>query len=303
MKKDATPIWGLLLIGIGVVFALRSLGIFHGLNFWFWISLVVIIPCFIRLFTGRENKTGYLMGIAFGIFLMLNSLHVISFGMLIPLFIAAVFVVAGINLLIKRDQKQKDDIHYTSQQEADTTFDGNETYWQQQSAENRGTQADYIVEHGNSKNTQSTGFVFGSSQTGGQENASFTGSYQEQSSYNSSDRGDGYTAYTAVLSGRDINFNNEVFHGVMLSAVLGGIDLDLRHAIFTKNVTIDVKAILGGVDIIVPRNVKVVVNCTPILGSMEDKTISPNPNSSGTVNCPTIYVNATCVLGGVEIKY
>lgn len=310
MKKDATPLWGLLLIGIGVVFALRSLGIFHGLNFWFWISLIIIIPSFIRLFTGRGNRIGHFMGIAFGFFLMMYSLDVISFGMLFPLMVAAVFVVSGFGLLTRGNSKQEDPFQYQQQWDQNTSANqnftnqnsANQTYWEQARTDYKEGEAEYVVE-GEAQRSGQHGFVFGNSNN--QEQArQYSSQWESQrDSYQDFHRGSGYTAYTAVLSGRDINFNNEVFDGVMLSAVLGGIDLDLRYAIITKDVTIDIKAILGGVDIIVPRNVKVVVHGSPILGSVEDKTISPNPNSSGMLNCPTIYVNATCVLGGIEVKY
>ena len=85
----------------------------------------------------------------------------------------------------------------------------------------------------------------------------------------------------------------------MLSAVLGGIEIDLRNAIIRENVVIEAKAIMGGIDIYVPNYVRVVVNCTPILGGVDNKTVTPMGANEQTI---TIYLNATCVLGGIDVK-
>ena len=71
MQKATKIIWGIILIAVGALFALNALGLttFH-LFFDGWWSLFIIIPCTIGLFTERD-KTGNLIGIAVGVFLLL----------------------------------------------------------------------------------------------------------------------------------------------------------------------------------------------------------------------------------------
>jgi predicted membrane protein len=75
--------------------------------------------------------------------------------------------------------------------------------------------------------------------------------------------------------------------------------MDLRNAIIRENVVIEAKTVLGGIDIFVPNYVRVVVNCTPILGGVDNRTITPYGADEKTI---TIYLNATCVLGGIDVK-
>ena len=85
----------------------------------------------------------------------------------------------------------------------------------------------------------------------------------------------------------------------MISAVLGGIELDLRTAIITGTVVLEARCVLGGIDIYAPRYARVIVNGSPILGGIENATRFPQGANEQT---PTIVVNASCVLGGLEVK-
>ena len=103
--------------------------------------------------------------------------------------------------------------------------------------------------------------------------------------------------YCAVFSGQDLNFANEQFTGASLSSVFGGIKCDLRQTILEEDVLINAEAIFGGIDIFPPANVKVKVKSTSVFGGVSNKAIFTGDDSS-----PTIYVNATCIFGGVDIK-
>ena len=71
MKKIGSVILGIILIAIGAVFALNALNI-TDIDIFFdgWWTLFIIVPCTIGLFTERE-KTGNIIGIAIGVFLLL----------------------------------------------------------------------------------------------------------------------------------------------------------------------------------------------------------------------------------------
>ena len=73
----------------------------------------------------------------------------------------------------------------------------------------------------------------------------------------------------------------------------------MKNAVIRKNVTIDVKAVFGGIDILMPSNVRVVVDVTPILGGVENGTRTPLGADEST---PTVFIKGTCLFGGLEVK-
>ena len=99
----------------------------------------------------------------------------------------------------------------------------------------------------------------------------------------------------ATFSGCDMNYDGEVFEGAELTAVFGGVKCDLRNAIIEKDCAIQVSAIFGGIDILVPDNINVKVSSNCIFGGISNKT-------SVHKDVPTIYISGTCMFGGVEIK-
>ena len=101
---------------------------------------------------------------------------------------------------------------------------------------------------------------------------------------------------TAVFCGTEMDFDNVVFEGADLTAVFGGIDCDLRNAIIDRDCVIKVCCAFGGIDILVPDNVKIVTNTTSVFGGVE---VIKNNNSSAT---HTIYIEGLCTFGGVDIK-
>lgn len=105
-------------------------------------------------------------------------------------------------------------------------------------------------------------------------------------------------SYTAVFSGQKLNYDNEKFEGLDATAIFGGLDIDLRNAIFESDVTIDVTSVFGGVNLFIPKNVKVKVISSSIFGGVENKVRHPETDD----NSKTIYINANCAFGGVDIK-
>lgn len=103
--------------------------------------------------------------------------------------------------------------------------------------------------------------------------------------------------YCSTFSGQKLHFNGEYFRGVKLSAVFGSIDLDLTGAIIDHDVLIDASAVFGGIDIIVPQNYRVKICSNSVFGSVSEE----HSHATGE-GFPTVYVNGTCVFGGVSIK-
>ena len=100
MKKASSILWGIVLIAAGVIWALNEFNL-TDINFFFdgWWTLFIIIPCGIGLFTERE-KTGNIIGIAIGVFLLLCCQEILSFSMLWKLLVPAVIVIIGLKMVL-----------------------------------------------------------------------------------------------------------------------------------------------------------------------------------------------------------
>ena len=100
MKKASSVIWGILLIAAGVIFALNTLNI-ADIDIFFsgWWTLFIIVPCGVGLFTERE-KTGNIIGIAIGVFLLLCCQDILSFSMLWKLLVPAIIVIIGLKMVL-----------------------------------------------------------------------------------------------------------------------------------------------------------------------------------------------------------
>lgn len=228
MKNLKGILWGLLLVGVGIVLGLNALNITNiDIFFAGWWTLFIIVPCFANLFT-ESDHTGNLIGLLIGVMLLLSSQDVIDFDILWKLLVPAILIIWGVSLIFKDSFKNK----------------FNE-------------EVKKISQKANKDNE-----------------------------------------YCATFSEQKVNFDNEKFEGTNLSAVFGSVDCDLRNAIIKKDTVINVTAVFGGVNIHVPENMIVKVKSTSIFGGVSDKR---KKNDKAEKNKITIYLNATCIFGGVEI--
>ncbi len=101
--------------------------------------------------------------------------------------------------------------------------------------------------------------------------------------------------YTSTFSSQRINIDDE-FKGTTINAIFGGVTLDLREAKIKDDILIETSSIFGGIDIYVPKDVKVIVKSNSIFGGVTNKKESNGKNTH------TIYINASCLFGGVDIK-
>lgn len=110
------------------------------------------------------------------------------------------------------------------------------------------------------------------------------------------EKGEEPKAAVAAFSGQNINFDNEVFKGAELTAVFGGIKCDLRNSIIESDVALTTCSVFGGIDILLPETVNLKVNSNSLLGGVNDKK-----HRNTTDNTHTVYLNSTCIFGGVDI--
>lgn len=227
MKKIGKILWGVAFIVAGIIFALNAFGITN-INIFFdgWWTLFIIIPCLVGLF-GKGDKTGSIIGLVIGVFLLLCSQDLIGFDMMWKLAIPIIIVIIGLKLVFG------------------AIF---------------GDRASKILKQ--------------SRENGGKVKSS-----------------------CATFSGQKLNFEGETFNGAELTAVFGGVDCDLRGAVIEKDCAVNATAVFGGIDIFVPENVNVKVESNSIFGGVSKKN-----HREDTEGAVTVYVNATCMFGGVDIK-
>lgn len=227
MKKVSRILWGFVLVAIGVIIVLNVFEITNfDIFFDGWWTLFIIVPCFIGLFADHE-KTGNIIGLLIGVFLLLCCQDVMSFDLFWKLAIPAIIIIIGLKMILGG-------------------FIGNKSY--------------KIV-----KELEADGKTLKN----------------------------GYAAF----SGTKLNYDNEVFESAELTAVFGGVRCDLTNAIIEKDCVINASAVFGGIDIIVPNDVNIKTSSTSLFGGISDKK---HQNSKD--NAVTIYVNGTCMFGGVDIK-
>ena len=100
MKNVRNVLWGIVLIAVGVIIALHAFGV-ADINIFFdgWWTLFIIVPCTVGLFTEHE-KTGNLIGILIGVFLLLCCRGILGFDMLWKLAVPVIIIVIGLKLIL-----------------------------------------------------------------------------------------------------------------------------------------------------------------------------------------------------------
>ena len=106
---------------------------------------------------------------------------------------------------------------------------------------------------------------------------------------------------TAIFSGPHVASTATRFRGAWLTAVFGGVTLDLRGAgLDPGGASVNAPVAFGGVEILVPEGWRINVRSTPIFGGIEDKT---DRSAVPDDKAPTLSLDAVVLFGGVEIKH
>jgi predicted membrane protein len=102
----------------------------------------------------------------------------------------------------------------------------------------------------------------------------------------------------ALMSGCELRPVSRPFRGADLTAVMGGIKLDLADTrMEADSATVEVFAFWGGIEIYVPPDWTVTSKVTTLLGGFVDKR---RPTS--VVPTKTLVVQGMVVMGGIEVK-
>jgi predicted membrane protein len=113
--------------------------------------------------------------------------------------------------------------------------------------------------------------------------------------------GDDYIDYVNVFSGGERQIVSQNFLGGKISAVFGGIELDLTKAKLAPGTSVlEIACVFGGATIIVPDDWFVTIEVTPILGGFSDsRKLSPGRVVDQSKH---LLIKGAVVFGGGEIK-
>jgi predicted membrane protein len=102
----------------------------------------------------------------------------------------------------------------------------------------------------------------------------------------------------AVLGAVERATDSTSFVGADLVAIMGGCKLDLRRATMAgEEATVDVLALMGGIDILVPEDWTIAAKVLPVMGGLGDKT---HPVRSATPK--RLVIRGLALMGGVDVK-
>lgn len=84
-----------------------------------------------------------------------------------------------------------------------------------------------------------------------------------------------------------------------VKAVFGGVDLDLRQArLEAHEITIETKAVFGGVQIVVPEDLMVIIDGSGVFGGFAGNAEDRQPPTGA----PVVRVTGKAVFGGVAVQ-
>jgi predicted membrane protein len=113
--------------------------------------------------------------------------------------------------------------------------------------------------------------------------------------------GDDYIDYVNIFSGGERQIASDNFKGGKITAIFGGIELDLTKAKLAPGKSeLEIACIFGGATLIVPDEWFVTVEVTPVLGGFGDsrklhpgRTVDPSKQ---------LVIKGAVIFGGGEIK-
>lgn len=113
--------------------------------------------------------------------------------------------------------------------------------------------------------------------------------------------GDDFVDYVNVFSGGERQIVSENFRGGRISAVFGGMELDLTKAKLAPGRNeLEIACVFGGATIIVPDDWFVTIEVTPILGGFSDSRKLSHGRTSDMSK--QLVIKGAVVFGGGEVK-
>ncbi len=109
----------------------------------------------------------------------------------------------------------------------------------------------------------------------------------------------------AVMSGVKRTSTATRFRGGELTLFMGGTQIDLRQAIIPpgEEAVIDIFAMMGGGEIVVPESWTIATPVAQIMGGIEDKRLPPLPGAASSgLPAPRLVLRGMILMSGFQIK-
>lgn len=110
---------------------------------------------------------------------------------------------------------------------------------------------------------------------------------------------------TAIFGGGELNIVSQDFTGGEVSAIFGGMEVDLRDAAISGNdpAVINIFVAFGGVDFKVPDDWTVEVKAIPLFGGWDNKHKPSRNQNDGSLNPHKhLVVKGLILFGGLDVK-
>ncbi len=111
------------------------------------------------------------------------------------------------------------------------------------------------------------------------------------------DESDEEFSIVAAMGGRVFKSSTKHFAEGRVTAFMGGIELDLVDADVAAGAYLVLRAVMGGIDVVVPSEWRVEVMGRSVVGGVANLT---DPDALGE-DAPVLLVDALAVMGGIEI--
>jgi predicted membrane protein len=106
---------------------------------------------------------------------------------------------------------------------------------------------------------------------------------------------------TAIMGGDTRQISSYDFKGGTITAIMGGIELDLTNCYLSKEgCVIDLNVVMGGISLKVSREWNIQSEIMPIMSGIEDE--DRHSNSVNIDPAATVILRGSVVMGGIEIK-
>jgi predicted membrane protein len=108
---------------------------------------------------------------------------------------------------------------------------------------------------------------------------------------------------SAIFSGVERRVTSQDFRGGRVTAIFGGVELDLSDAnIQGDEAAMEINAIFGGIELRIPETWQVAFRGTPIFGGISDKTRAGRTVNVDDPSRKVLVLTGAVIFGGVEIK-
>ncbi|MFN4145615.1 MAG: LiaI-LiaF-like domain-containing protein [Runella sp.] len=104
----------------------------------------------------------------------------------------------------------------------------------------------------------------------------------------------------AVMAGVSSKLNAKAFEFGKIGCVMAGVELDMSEVQLNRNARMDLNVIMGGIELLVPKEWNIKYNITPIMGGVEDNISKFPPDVVDQDK--QLIVSGVVIMGAIDVK-